>query len=62
MEQKINYEEATPEQVEEWHKQDYWMRMDFNPMIMFVLIPAIIQITCLAFMASVMFVAGNIFD
>lgn len=60
MEQKVNYVEATPEEVKAWHKEDYWVRMDYSPMVMFVVIPAIIQISCLALMGAVMF-ANQIF-
>lgn len=49
-----NYVEATPEEVEAWRKEDYWNRGDYDPMIMFVVIPAIIQILALGFMAGVM--------
>jgi len=53
MEQKINYEVASPEEVKQWHKEDYWMRMDFVPMVMFVVIPAIIQISVFGLMLVV---------
>ena len=49
-----NYVEATPEEVEAWRKEDYWNRGDYDRMIMFVVIPAIIQILALGFMAGVM--------
>ena len=49
-----NYVDATPEEVEAWRKEDYWNRGDYDPMIMFVVIPAIIQILALGFMAGVM--------
>lgn len=55
MTKNIKYVEATPEQVKEWHETDYWMKMYFSPMVMFVVIPAIIQISCLALMGAVMF-------
>lgn len=51
--EKLDYKEATPKQVEEWHKEDFWMRMDFDPMVMFVVIPAIIQITVFGLMLAV---------
>ena len=51
--EKLNYKEATPKQVEDLHKDDYWMRMDFDPMVMFVVIPAIIQITVFGMMLAV---------
>ena len=54
MKELKNYVEATPEEVEAWRKEDYWNRGDYDPMIMFVVIPAIIQILALGFMAGVM--------
>ncbi len=56
MEEVKNYIEATPEEVEAWRKEDYWNRGDYDPMVMFVVIPAIIQILALGFMAGVMFI------
>lgn len=53
MEQKINYKVASPKEVEQWQKEDYWMRMDFDPMVMFVVIPAIIQISVFVMMLAV---------
>jgi len=49
-----NYSNATPEQVKQWHEEDYWMKMDYNPLVMFVVIPTIIQVVALAFMFGVM--------
>ena len=50
-----NIREATPEEVEAWHNEDYWMKMDFNPLVMFVIIPTIIQLFAVGFMFSVMY-------
>ena len=49
-----DYSNATPEQVKQWHEEDYWMKMDYNPLVMFVVIPTIIQIMALVFMFGVM--------
>lgn len=56
MKEVKNYTEATPEEVEAWRKDDYWNRGDYDPMVMFVVIPAIIQILALGFMAGIMFI------
>ena len=53
---KNNYIEATPEEVEAWRQEDYWNRGDYDPMVMFVVIPAIIQIMAMAMMGAVMFI------
>lgn len=50
----MKYKEATPEQIKEWHETDYWMKMDFDPLVLFVLVPSIIQITVLGFMFGAM--------
>ena len=52
---------ATPEKIKEWHETDYWMKMDFNPLVMFVVIPTIIQLMALGFMFGVMAVNNVIF-
>ena len=50
-----NYVEATPKEVEAWRQEDYWNRGDYDPMVMFVVIPAIIQLLAMAMMGAVMF-------
>ena len=62
MEEVKLYTEATPEEVEAWRKEDYWNRGDYDPMVMFVVIPAIIQLSCLAMMGGVMYIAGVFFN
>ncbi len=56
-----NYVEATPEEVAAWRQEDYWNRGDYDPMKMFVVIPAIIQMCCLAMMGGVMLLASYVF-
>jgi hypothetical protein len=48
-----NYIEATPEDYAEWRRTDYWNKMDFDPMVMFVVIPAVIQIGVFGLMLAV---------
>jgi hypothetical protein len=50
----MKYKEATASQVKEWHETDYWMKMDYNPLVMFVVIPTIIQVMALGLMFGVM--------
>ena len=52
---------ATTEQIKEWHETDYWMKMDFNPLVMFVVIPTIIQRMAMGLMFGVMAVNNGIF-
>jgi|TARA_R100000084_G_C4499038_1_gene77390 hypothetical protein len=53
--------DATPEEVEAWRQEDYWNRGDYDPMVMFVVIPAIIQLLAMAGMAAVMFLNSIVF-
>lgn len=43
---------ATRKEIEEWEKSDYWNRMEFNPMVMFVVLPTIVQILALSLLAG----------
>ncbi len=61
MEEIKNYKEATPEELEAWRKEDYWNRGDYDPMVMFVVIPAIIQIMALGMMGAVMYLNSIFF-
>lgn len=53
--------DATPEEVEAWRQEDYWNRGDYDPMVMFVVIPAIIQLLAMAGMAAVMYLNSLVF-
>lgn len=61
MNETKNYIEATPEELKEWRETDYWNRMDFDPLVMFVVIPTIIQLTCMAMMGAVMLLNSYLF-
>jgi hypothetical protein len=41
---KEEYRDATPEEVDEWQDTDYFMKGDFDPLQLFVVIPTIVQI------------------
>jgi len=41
-------ETADQERIQEWHEEDYWMKMDFNPAWIFVL-PTVVVLSALAF-------------
>jgi hypothetical protein len=45
--------DATPEEQAEWFETDYFMKGDFSPMQLFVVIPAVIQITVFFSMLAV---------
>ena len=58
----LQVREATQEEATEWNQNDYFIGMKFDPLVMFVLIPAIIQIVVLAFMLTSMLITGIFFD
>ena len=52
---------ATPEEQAEWFETDYFMKGDFSPMQMFVVIPAVIQIVVFFSMLAVFALNSVIF-
>ena len=52
---------ATPEEFDKWRDTDYFSKMDFDPMVMFVVIPAVIQIVVFGMMLAVMLLNQLIF-
>ena len=54
-------QEATAEETREWLENDYFMAMKFDPLILFVVIPAVIQIVVMAFMLASMYLNGIFF-
>ena len=56
-----NVQEATAEEPREWLENDYFMAMKFDPLILFVVIPAVIQIVVMAFMLASMYLNGIFF-
>ena len=53
---------ATQEEATEWGQNDYFIGMKFDPLVMFVVIPAVIQVVVLAFMLTSMLITGIFFD
>ena len=53
---------ATPDEAIEWNQNDYFIGMKFDPLVMFVVIPAVIQIVVMAFMLTSMLITGIFFD
>ena len=50
-----NYIEATPEEVKAWQNGgDYFMTGQFDPMKLFVVVPAVIQVVVFFIMLAVM--------
>jgi hypothetical protein len=52
---KIIQEVADLETYKEWRNTDQMSKMDFNPLVMFVVIPTIVQASCLLLMGSFMY-------
>jgi hypothetical protein len=52
---------ATPEELKKWRETDYMSSMKFNPLVMFVVIPTIIQASCLTLMGVSMYIASIMF-
>ncbi len=45
--------DATPQEVEDWRSSDYFSKGDFDPLVLFVVIPTIIQLFAFGFMLAV---------
>jgi hypothetical protein len=56
-----NVQEATAEETREWLENDYFMAMKFDPLVLFVVIPAVIQIVVMALMLVSMYMNGIFF-
>mgnify|MGYP001465693961 FL=1 len=52
---KIVQEAADLETYKEWRSTDQMSKMDFNPLVVFVVIPTIVQASCLLLMGSFMY-------
>ena len=55
MEEVKLYTEATPEEVKAWRQEDYWNKGDYDPLVMFVVIPTIVQVMSMGMMFTVMY-------
>ena len=53
--------DATPEEFQAWRETDYWNKMDFDPLVMFVVIPAVIQLLAVGMMGAVMYINSLLF-
>ena len=51
---KYQVRDATPEEAKAWREEDYWNRMDFDPLVMFVVIPTVDQVLVFGLMLAVM--------
>ena len=58
---KIVKEQADESTYQDWRKEDYMNKMNFNRLVMFVVIPTIVQAACLGFMGGAMLLNTYIF-
>ena len=58
---KIVKEQADESTYQDWREEDYMNKMNFNPLVMFVVIPTVIQAACLIFMGGAMLLNTYIF-
>ena len=58
---KIVKEQADESTYQDWREEDYMNKMYFNPLVMFVVIPTVIQAACLVFMGGAMLLNTYIF-
>ena len=58
---QIVKEQADETTLQDWREEDYMNKMNFNPLVMFVVIPTIVQAGCLIFMGSAMLLNTAIF-
>ena len=49
---QIVKEQADETTLQDWREEDYMNKMNFNPLVMFVVIPTIVQAGCLIFMGA----------
>ncbi len=53
--------DATPEEFEAWRKEDYWSRGEYNPLLMMVVLPTLIQIFMLFLMFTIILLNDALF-
>jgi len=53
--------DATDKEFKEWREKDFMSSMKFSPLIMFVVIPTIVQASCLLMMGASMYIASVMF-
>ena len=58
---KIVKEQADESTYQDWREEDYMNKMNFNPLVMFVVIPTVVQAVCLVFMGGAMLLNTYIF-
>ena len=57
-----NTVDCTPEEQQKWFEEDFFMKGDFDPLVLFVVIPTIIQLTVFFGMLGVFVINGQFLD
>ena len=58
---KIVKKQVDESTFQDWREEDYMNKMNFNPLVMFVVIPTVVQAACLLFMGGAMLLNTYIF-
>lgn len=58
---KVVKDQADEDTFLEWRDEDYMNKMEFNPLVLFVVIPTVVQAACLLFMGAAMLLNTFIF-
>lgn len=45
--------DATPQEVQEWREEDFFSKGDFDPLLLFVVIPSVIQLVMVGLMLGI---------
>ena len=48
--------DATQKEIQEWSENDYFRSMNFNPTTLLIVVPTIIQIVVLGFLAASIYI------
>ena len=61
MKVQVVKDQADETTFEDWRNEDYMNKMEFSPLVMFVVIPTIVQAACLLLMGAAMLLNTFIF-
>ena len=53
--------DATPQEVQEWREEDFFSKGDFDPLLLFVVIPSVIQLVMVGLMLGIFVLNDNLF-
>jgi hypothetical protein len=53
--------DATPQEVQEWREDDFFSKGDFDPLLLFVVIPTVIQLVMVGLMLGIFVLNEHVF-